>query len=208
MVMKKNVMRKNLRQSIVKSIGRYIAIMAIIALGSGMFVGLRVTRTDMVATGQQYTDNQNMFDLRLVNSYGWSDEDVKTVAAMDGIESAEGGKFLDAFIAQKDGEKDAVYRIHSVPKTVNKVYLLGGRMPTKPDECLVDGSDATDAVLGTKITVSENNDKTTLESLHERSFTVWAISARLFIWILPGEAPPSVTVPLIIIFIFPRNPLP
>ncbi len=171
MVMK-NIMRKNLKQSIVKSIGRYIAIMAIIALGSGMFVGLRVTRTDMVATGQQYTDSQNMFDLRLVNSYGWSDEDVQTVAAMDGIESAEGGRFLDAFIAQNDGEKDAVYRIHSVPKTVSKVYLLGGRMPTKPDECLVDGSNATDALLGTKITISENNDKKTLESLHERIFTV------------------------------------
>ena len=32
MVMKRNAMRKNLRQSIVRSLGRYIAIAAIIAL--------------------------------------------------------------------------------------------------------------------------------------------------------------------------------
>jgi len=37
--MKRNAMRKNLRQSIVKSFGRYIAIVAIIALGAGLFVG-------------------------------------------------------------------------------------------------------------------------------------------------------------------------
>ena len=38
MVMKKNMMRRNLQQSILKSLGRYVAIMAIIALGSSLFV--------------------------------------------------------------------------------------------------------------------------------------------------------------------------
>ena len=60
MVMKKNMMRRNLQQSILKSIGRYIAIMAIIALGASLFVGLLMTKSDMVATGQVYTDEQNM----------------------------------------------------------------------------------------------------------------------------------------------------
>ena len=39
MVMKRNAMRKNLRQSIVKSFGRYIAISLIIGLGAALFVG-------------------------------------------------------------------------------------------------------------------------------------------------------------------------
>ena len=56
MVMKHNGMRKNLSRTIRASLGRYIAIVAIIALGSGIFVGLRVTKPDMVATGQKYTD--------------------------------------------------------------------------------------------------------------------------------------------------------
>ena len=67
MVMRKNVMRKNLRQSILRSLGRYIAIAAIIALGAGLFVGLLATKTDMVATGQAFMDRLNMFDLRLLN---------------------------------------------------------------------------------------------------------------------------------------------
>ena len=61
--MRRNAMRKNLYQSILKSRGRYIAISAIIALGAGLFVGLLMTKTDMVATGQEYTTQQNLFDL-------------------------------------------------------------------------------------------------------------------------------------------------
>ena len=62
MVMKRNAMNANLRQSILKSLGRYIAIVLIIALGSGIFVGLLMTRTDMVLTGQEFMDQQKMFD--------------------------------------------------------------------------------------------------------------------------------------------------
>ena len=88
MVMRRNMMRRNLRRTIVKSLGRYLAIMAIIALGCAIFVGLRITKTDMVATGQKYTDEQNMFDLRLLSSYGWDKADVETIGQMEGIVDA------------------------------------------------------------------------------------------------------------------------
>ena len=67
-------MRKNLRQSIVKSLGRYIAIVMIIALGSALFVGLLMTKADMVATGQVFMDEQNMFDLRMVQKIAFDME--------------------------------------------------------------------------------------------------------------------------------------
>ena len=77
MVMKrKNMMRRNLATTIRHSLGRYIAIVAIIALGAGLFTGLRVTKVDMIATVQNYADRQNMFDLQVMNSYGWTDDDV------------------------------------------------------------------------------------------------------------------------------------
>ena len=88
MVMKKSAMRKNLTQSILKSLGRYIAIVAIIALGASLFVGLLMTKADMVATGQRFMDNQNMFDLRLISSYGWSEHSVEAVSKLDGVVDA------------------------------------------------------------------------------------------------------------------------
>ena len=173
MVMKKNMMRKNLRQSILKSMGRYLAIAAIIALGSSMFVGLRATKSDMVATGQKFTDDQNMFDFRLMNTYGWEQEDVEKIAALDAVTDAEGMVTLDVIVQVGDAEgADSVYRFHNIPETVNRIDLRGGRMPEQPDECLVDGFRYDDAILGTRITLSDENGQDTLDSLAYRTYTV------------------------------------
>lgn len=165
-------MRKNVRQTILKSLGRYIAIVAIIALGSGMFVGLLSTKSDMVATAQKYLDEQNMFDLRLLNTYGWSAKDVEEISQMSGIVDAEGSISIDVFARYRQGAEETVFRLHSIPNKVNQVYLLGGRMPQSPDECLVDGYHADDSVLGLQFTVSDSNNEDTLDSLSERTFTV------------------------------------
>jgi putative ABC transport system permease protein len=45
-------------------------------------------------------------------------------------------------------------------------------MPESPDECLIDGDNVTDAVLGTTFTIVEENEQATLDSFHYRTFTV------------------------------------
>ena len=95
MVMRCSMMRRNLRRSIYKSLGRYVAIAMIIALGAGIFVGLRSTKMDMVATGQAYTDQQNMFDLRLLSTYGWDRSQLEPVSQLPGVEQAEGVFYSD-----------------------------------------------------------------------------------------------------------------
>ena len=180
MVMKKNAMGKNVRRTIRKSLGRYIAIVAIIALGAGMFVGLLGTKTDMVATAQRFTDDTNMFHLRLLSTYGWRAEDVEQVARMEGVAEAEGSISMDAvgvfsinaLGVQTEEKEEAVYRLHSIPERISQVHLLGGRMPEAPDECLVDGSHADDSVLGTTFQISSNNEEDLLESVSVTTFTV------------------------------------
>lgn len=172
MVMKQNVMRKNLRRTIWKSIGRFIAIVAIIALGAGIFVGLLTTKTDMIATTEQFTKETNMFHLRLLSSYGWTAEDVAAVSKMAGVRDAEGSISMD-FIGRIEGsEDDAVYRLHTIADTVNTIVLQGGRMPVKADECLIDGAHMDDSILGTTFTVSQDNDSESLDTLNTTTFTV------------------------------------
>ena len=170
MVMKRNAMGKNLTQSIKRSLGRYLAIVAIIALGSSMFVGLLMTKTDMVATGKRYAEEQNMFDLRLVSSFGWTAEQVEQVRAMDGVESAEAVVYQDMVV--ESGGEELVYRFYAIPEQLNLVNLKGGRMPQSPDECLADGFFLDGDILGTTVTVSENNTEDSLEALKYRTFTV------------------------------------
>ena len=172
MVMKRNMMGRNLRRSIVKSLGRYIAIATIIALGTAIFVGLNSTKTDMVATGQAYVDAQNMYDLRFLSTYGWKQEEVEKAAHLEGIQDAEGIFYSDLIARSEKKENDLVYRFYTIPETINQIVLLEGRMPEQPGECLADGARNDETVLGTKVYVSEENDRDALEELKERELTV------------------------------------
>ena len=181
-------MGKNIRQTILKSLGRYLAIVGIIALGAGMFVGLLTTKSDMIATAQDYLDEQNMFDLRLISTYGWSQDDVRQIASLSGVMDAEGSIHMDAFAQVGDGDTSTVYRLHSMPKTVNTVYLLDGRMPEKSNECLLDGNHADKSLIGTKFTITDENDPATLDGFTEHTYTVVGlINSPLYMDIFRGN---------------------
>ena len=197
--MSKKAMRKNLLVSIKKSMGRYIAILAIIALGAGLFVGLLASKNDIVATGQAFTDEQNMFDFRLLNTYGWTQDEVDALVNMEGIRDVEGLAVLDVvgYLGIEDSDEagylgtrdmDNVFQLHQIPENVNRVLLLGGRMPEKPNECLADGYYATEEILGATFSVTDNNDEDTLDSLKYHTFTVVGyVSTPLFMDMTRGN---------------------
>ena len=172
MVMKKNAMRKNLSQSIRKSLGRYLAIVMIIALGASLFVGLLMTKSDMVATGQVYMDQQQMFDLRLISTYGWDIEHVDTIAALDGVEDAEGVTYLDALASVNGAQENAAFRFYTIPEKLNRIVLREGRMPENPDEILADGYMANETTLGSQVRIAAFNAEDTLDAFQSHTFTV------------------------------------
>ena len=171
MVMKRNVMRKNLRQSIRRSLGRYIAIMMIIALGAGLFVGLKMTKADMVATGKRYTEQQNMFDLRLISTYGWDDDQLEQIRQLDGLVDVEGLFYIDLIVGMGQSD-DAVYRFYKIPERINRLVLAGGRWPEAPNECLIDGYHMDDSVLGTQVVISSLNDESSIDAMVYDTYTV------------------------------------
>ena len=172
MVMRrKNMMRRNLSQTIRHSLGRYIAIVAIIALGAGLFTGLRVTKVDMVATVQNYTDRQNMFDLQVMNSYGWTDNDVFALSGTEGIADVEGTISLDALVRMGDGE-DTPFKVMSIPERLNRPALDEGRMPSGPDECVVEGYFFDRSVIGKTLYISRSNTETTLDAFGYEAYTI------------------------------------
>ena len=168
---RKNMMGRNLTQTIRRSLGRYIAILAIVALGAALFCGLRVTKVDMVATVQNYTDKQNMFDLQVMNSYGWTEENVTALAQSDSIGDAEGGISQDTLLHFGDND-DKAFKLISLPERINVPSLTVGRLPEAPNECLLDGFFFGQHMLGKTIYVSTTNEEDTLENLACREFTV------------------------------------
>ncbi len=182
MVMRrKNMMRRNLTQTIRRSLGRYIAIVAIIALGAGLFTGLRVTKVDMIATVQRYTDQQNMFDLQVLNSYGWTDDDVFALSQTEGIADLEGTISLDVLVHMGDGE-DRAFKLLSIPERLNRPELDQGRMPAAPDECVVEGYHFDQSVIGKQLYISDNNTENTLDAMAHGCYTiVGTVSSPLYL---------------------------
>ena len=172
MVMKQNAMQKNLRQSIRNSLGRYIALALIICLGASLFMGLLITRQDMVYTGQHFMDAQNMFDLRMISNYGWTEAYVEQFAALPGVEDAEGVLYLDLIARTEGMEEDTVYRFYAMPQRINQVSLRSGRLPQNARECLADGFFTDDSILGKTVTVSQRNEEDSLDCLRQATFTV------------------------------------
>ena len=177
MVMKrKNMMGRNLTQTIRRSLGRYIAILAIVALGAGLFCGLRVTKVDMVATVQNYTDKQNMFDLQVMNSYGWTEDNVTALTQSEGIADAEGSISQDTLLHFGDND-DRAFKLISLPERINVPSLSAGRLPEVPNECLLDSFFFGEQLLGRTIHVSPTNEEGALENLACREFTVVGLAS-------------------------------
>ena len=62
--------RKMLLRSIRATLGRFLAILAIVALGVGFYAGLKSSQPDMLRSADDYMHRQKMYDLQLMSSLG------------------------------------------------------------------------------------------------------------------------------------------
>lgn len=165
------MLRKSAFREIRASLGRYIAIIAIIALGVGFFAGLRVTKTAMVKTTDTYINEHGLFDYRLVSTVGYDADDEAALAGLDGVRAAE-GSFTADFLAQTETGGDIVLRAHSMMDTVNTVSLVAGALPAADDECVVDARFFGEDAIGTTVKLSKSNDEDTLELFRYQEYRV------------------------------------
>ena len=154
----KNFTFKMLMRSIRTSIGRYFAILAIIALGVGFFAGLKNARPAMEKTAENYLGGHNLYDFELISTLGFTDDDVEAFSSLDGILAAEGGSSTDvlAYIGDTD---EQVYKVYALPTKINTVEFMSGRLPQSESECAVDADMFTEEDIGRTITFeSESED--------------------------------------------------
>ena len=55
-------------RSITHSLGRFLAIAAIVALGTGFYAGLRMTAPDMKLAADEYFDGTSLMDIRVLST--------------------------------------------------------------------------------------------------------------------------------------------
>jgi len=167
---------KNILRTIGKSKGRYFAIMAIIALGVGFFTGIKVTKPAMVASVNEYYQDRNFYDYRLLSTYGFTEDEVEKMQEYPKVVTAEGAYSTDfLFVSAED--KEAALKCISLPEHINTVELKAGRLPEASDECVLDASkiDTTsfgEELIGTKIVIAGSNSDTIKDSFKYQEYTI------------------------------------
>ena len=167
----KSSMRKTTRREIRASFGRYFAILAIVALGVGFFVGLMVTTPAMVKTGGDYMNRLELYDMRLVSTLGFEKDAPELFAGKEGIEAAEGAVSADFLATEPDG-RDRVLAAQTLLETQNRLELVAGRLPEAPDEVVADASLYPESAVGSTIRISEENPEATAELFAYKEYKI------------------------------------
>lgn len=170
--MKKKALRKDFYMEIRKSMGRFLSIFFIVAIGCAFFAGIRSSEPDMRYSGDAYFDRKNLMDLQVISTMGLTDEDVEAIEKLDGIEKAEAGYSVDALCTEEDNQ--IVMHVMSLLPSMNQVQVENGRLPEKSDECVVDADFLSKSTLkiGDRVTLSSGTDKPVTDSLKEDTFTI------------------------------------
>lgn len=170
----KSMMVKTTLREIKQSLGRYLAILAIVALGVGFFSGLKVTMDSMVVSVDNYLSEAQLFDYRLLSTLGFEEEDVEALAAKDGVRAVEGALSVDIIFINAQGN-ESVIKAHSLSEKINKVVLTAGRLPESGDECVVDGNLYGESAIGSKVILAESNSEEDLDNFTYREYTITGI---------------------------------
>ena len=104
---------KNIVRSISGSLGRFLAIAGIVALGCGFYAGLRMTAPDMDLSADAYYDETQLMDVRVVSTMGLVRADLDALRAVEGVEEVEGAFECD--VLADIGDEQYAVRMHSLP---------------------------------------------------------------------------------------------
>ena len=173
--MKKNVLRKDFIIEIKKTMGRFVSIFFIVALGVAFYSGIRASEPSMRFTADQYFDDSKLMDLKVMGTMGLTKADIKAIGKVSGIEAVEGGYSKDVLCPVGDNEK--VVHMLSMQKNFDQVSLVEGRLPEKAGECLVDEDflSYTDLKVGDTVTFHSGDGEALTDSLVTDTYKIVGI---------------------------------
>ena len=139
---------KNSIIKIRKQIGRFLSLILIVALGSAFFAGVRETSSDMIKTLDEYYDETNLLDFRIVSTMGLTDDDLNAIKELENTYIVEENYSYETVI---DGDATKIY---GITDKINNIILTSGNLPKNNNECLVmEGS----YNIGDTITITDEN---------------------------------------------------
>lgn len=179
--MKKSVFKDFIRE-IKGSLGRFFAIMAIVAIGVAFFAGITASSNDMKHSSDSYYDEYNMNDIRILSSIGLTTDDMDAISKVDGVKAVYGANTQDVLV-NYDG-KENVAHVSSVPvgkssdddSYINQLRIKEGRLPENDKECVVKYEDTRKSMqIGDVITFKSGTEDDISDTFKDSEYTVVGI---------------------------------
>lgn len=170
--MKRRIIRKEFVLEIKKSFHRFISIFFIVVLGVAFFTGIRATEPDMKISADAFYDESKLLDIRILSTYGLTQEDIQALEKLEEIQEIEGAYSKDVLCQME--KKQLTVRVLSLPNELNQIVVKEGRMPEKANECIVDTGFLLKSgyQVGDTITIKSGTDEALSETLIEDTYVI------------------------------------
>ena len=182
--MKLNAFYKDIKREIFHTIGRFVSIFLIVAIGCGFFAGIKATMHYMKNTAADYFKDNNLMDIRLQSTIGIKSDDVRSLSQLEFVKGIMPSYSKDVFYNYRD-EKIVLKAMSYTDRykdndALNKLVLLKGRLPEKSGECVVERKVSSPDTFktGESITLSSVNENTVItDSLSKDTYEIVGIVA-------------------------------
>ncbi len=117
--------------------------MLIVALGVGFFTGIKAVSPSMNHTAENYYRNNDLMDIRLLSTVGFSDKDVEEVKKLPHVRDAAASYYTDVIM---EGDAGQIIRLYSDIRenenqtAINKPLIKEGRLPEKKGEIALENA--------------------------------------------------------------------
>ena len=168
---------KDIFREIKISLGRFLSILCIVAIGVAFFAGIKASAPDMKNSADTYFDKYNVQDIQIYSTIGLTKKDVAAIKKIKGVKSVQPSFSMDT-LSQIDSTQMVIKVIsYGIDQKMNKVRVVEGRMPERENECLVEASSATNKLYGTfhigdTIKLQSGTDEALSKSLKHTKFKI------------------------------------
>lgn len=132
----KRAYNKDIWRTIKRSKKRFFAIMMITTLGVTMLTGLKAGCVDLRTSADAFYDEQSLYDIQVVSTFGLTNEDVEALASIKDVDKIEGAYQETKYVLSEDKKQSVAVKTLS-KQGMNEPYLLEGRFPQVENEIVV-----------------------------------------------------------------------
>ena len=170
--MKRNMMFKDFLREVRKTKSRFLSILLIAGLGVAFLSGIRAASPDMKLSADVFYDDSLLMDVRVMGTLGLTEEDVREVEKISGVEAADPSYSADVLCDVGDNQQ--VLKLMTLTDEMNLVTVKEGRLPEKTGEIFLDDAflEKHGYQIGDRLTLGSGTEEDIGDTLAVTEYTI------------------------------------